>query len=174
MLVRAVYLRGLWDFCYTLSMKMKWRTFFQYLPLLVLTFICLLPFIYNRSKAIVQTTANLLANLPFSIAYRKTDRYNPITQAIEQYPEAVLYYISDNPNSSETVTSWQRIQTTYLAYPKEVYILDHLNHAEAISRLSQNEIQAIIVSPFQQPTLKTSGVELHPHAEYYLYLINKK
>ncbi len=155
-------------------MKTKWRTLFQYIPLFALAVICLLPFIYNRTKALAQTATSLIANQSFSVAYRKSDRYNPITQAIEQYPNALLYFISDNPDSSATVTSWQRIQTTYLAYPKEVFILDHLNHAEAISRLSQNETQAIIVSPFQQPALKASGIELHPHAEYYLYLINKK
>lgn len=154
-------------------MKARWQKPFQYAPLILFLLICALPFTYNRAKAIAQSSILLLQN-PLSSAYRKTDRYNPITQAIEQYPQATLYFISDTDRSTETITSWQRIQTTYLAYPKEVYVLNHQDHAETITRLGRNEFQAIIVSPFEQPTLKAAGTEIHPHPEYYLYLINRK
>lgn len=66
------------------------------------------------------------------------------------------------------------IQTRYQAYPRMVTTLSFGKDDRKISELALATVPVIVVSPFKQPSMEIAGTSMHPHSEYYVYIIPKE
>ncbi|MCC7303926.1 hypothetical protein IT418_00715 [bacterium] len=144
----------------------------SYSGLAVLLLLSTLAFTYGRLTAIVKTSQFYYQQKAHSATYMKNDRYQPIVDLAEQYPDASLYFLANSINPAETATTWQLIQTSYLLYPKIPKIITFGPDNVVIRNLGNTN--AIVITPFKQGTLFDQARELHPHSEYYIYLFATK
>ena len=141
----------------------------SYVGIAIICILSLTTFSYGFLKNTYQTTASLIKTKDFSYAYRKNDRYQPVVDIAAKYPSYPVYFISNTSDTTQAGSSWQKIQTFYLLYPRTVIDLKFGTDTTKIIELAQNKTPALVVTQFRQASF-TYAEELHPHSEYYIYL----
>lgn len=125
-----------------------------------------IPFILsygNRVPFVVKSVKN-------SYTYTHWDRYSFVSEITHKYPNASLYYLQEkNPTIAPNRTaSWEKIQITYQAYPREITLLTPEDLRTTISPSGQS----ILFTNTRQVQLTEFAEEFMPHPEYFVYVIS--
>ena len=149
----------------------KWVS---YSLLFFILFCSTLAFLYNRIESSYHAISPIMHVTNLREHFKSNDRYQKIVDVVQTNPESNIYFLSTSTDPKKSATSWQKIQTFYLLYPKNVTELTHATNSQQINELVSKPSNSIVISPFEQKEFAEKAVMLNPHKEYYIYIFTSK